>query len=241
MVPTLDQSLLFLLNGIIGSDPALFTLALQVSDRLPWLICACVLVVLWFRGETDQPETASALTRQESRQRVLLIFLAMLLAFLAVRPLAAALHRARPMVAESLLVPIDAQVWANVVDAVRNTSPFPSDQAALWFALVAGLFIYRKRTGVIVGAIILVLCLVRIGLGYVYPSDILAGASVGVLTLTGVFVVRNWLTWITRPTAMLFEGLPAIAYPFGLLVLLDITQHMAGIIGLLAVLFNTRL
>jgi undecaprenyl-diphosphatase len=65
----------------------------------------------------------------------------------------------------------------------EGLSSFPSDHAVLFFALATGIFFASRRTGwlmfIYVSALI---CLPRVYLGVHYPTDILAGAAIGVFT-----------------------------------------------------------
>lgn len=61
-----------------------------------------------------------------------------------------------------------------------NWSSFPSDHAALFFAIVAGIWLVNRRTGVFAISYVLVaICLPRIYVGIHYPTDVIAGAALG--------------------------------------------------------------
>lgn len=238
----LDRQVVLWLHQWVVSDPALFSAALWLSDYVPWVLCAIVMTMLWFAGTTDSDAPGILrLTREESRQRVLLTFLAMFVAFMAVRPLAQLVPRERPMIGLALSAPIDPSAWQAIQDAVRETSPFPSDQSAFWFAMVAGVFLFNRRWGLVLGIVMSFFALIRISVGYVYPLDVIAGAAVGILTVAVFFLLRPWLVWVTKPVARAFDGLPMLAYPLGLLVLLDVTQRMTWTISTLATLFSVAL
>jgi undecaprenyl-diphosphatase len=68
-------------------------------------------------------------------------------------------------------------------DTLDNFSSFPSDHAALFFALATGIFFVSKRVGIyaIIYSIIIIL-LPRIYFGLHYPTDIIAGALIGAIT-----------------------------------------------------------
>ena len=66
-------------------------------------------------------------------------------------------------------------------DALAKLSSFPSDHAVLFFALVTGLFFISRTLGAVALVYtIVVVALPRMYLGLHYPTDILAGAVVGV-------------------------------------------------------------
>jgi undecaprenyl-diphosphatase len=62
-----------------------------------------------------------------------------------------------------------------------NWSSFPSDHAALFFALATTIFFVSRRVGTFAFLhVSIVMCLPRIYLGFHYPTDILAGAAIGI-------------------------------------------------------------
>ncbi len=97
-----------------------------------------------------------------------------------------------------------------------NWSSFPSDHSALFFAIVAGIWLANRRTGAIALVYVLVaICLPRIYVGIHYPSDVVAGAALGVGTVSGLMLRHGF--W-TRPSLRLLERFPGWGY--GLLFLL---------------------
>ena len=93
-------------------------------------------------------------------------------------------HHPRPIYAPDLgfVPPFGASL-----DIFRDWSSFPSDNAALAFALAAGIW----RASRVQGAFCLfwalfVVSFPRVYAGYHYPSDILSGAIVGLLSLAAV-------------------------------------------------------
>jgi undecaprenyl-diphosphatase len=68
-------------------------------------------------------------------------------------------------------------------ESLWNWSSFPSDTAAMAFALSMGLLMIWGRWGwLAILYSLVVICVPRIYLGYHYPSDIAAGAVIGVLS-----------------------------------------------------------
>jgi undecaprenyl-diphosphatase len=62
-----------------------------------------------------------------------------------------------------------------------NWSSFPSDHAALFFAIVAGIWLADRRAAWFAAAYTLIaICLPRLYVGIHYPTDIIAGALIGV-------------------------------------------------------------
>ncbi len=101
-------------------------------------------------------------------------------------------------------------------------SSFPSDHAALFCALLTGVWLVSRRAGIVLGAYIaIVICLPRIYVGIHYPTDILAGAGLGVLSvvLFSVPVLRNF--WTPNVLAW-FERWPSVAYAVLFLITFEI-------------------
>ncbi|MBI2625056.1 MAG: phosphatase PAP2 family protein [Candidatus Nealsonbacteria bacterium] len=68
-----------------------------------------------------------------------------------------------------------------LVDRV-NQSSFPSGHAAFFFALAASVYFYNKKTGLLFFAGGLLVSLARVFVGLHWPSDVLAGAILGIAT-----------------------------------------------------------
>ena len=65
-------------------------------------------------------------------------------------------------------------------DEFNHWSSFPSDHAAVYFALAALITFHSRRFGVMAWIVSAVAVFPRVYLGYHWPSDIVAGAVVGV-------------------------------------------------------------
>lgn len=236
---TWDAILLGWLNHLVAFDQQTFYVALFLSDRVPWVFSAVLLAGLWFVGAPDEAQPASGqLSRQESRSRVLLTVLSTVLAFIAARLLAYLAARPRPLVSFPLEAPIDPQVWEVIVNLLKGDGAFPSDYAAFWFALAAGVWTYNWKAGAAVAGVSLFFSALRVAVGYHWPSDMISGACLGVLMSLAVFWTRRRLTWLVNPTLQLFENVPVLAYPLGILLLFDMTQRMAWLFGLVATVFG---
>ncbi|MGA8727829.1 MAG: phosphatase PAP2 family protein [Terracidiphilus sp.] len=101
-----------------------------------------------------------------------------LFATLAARGLALSLpFRARPIADTSIQFRVPADIYLPVM----KWSAFPSDHATLFFGLAAGIFLVSRRMGwLAIGWVSLVICLPLMYMGIHWPSDILAGAVLGV-------------------------------------------------------------
>ena len=130
---------------------------------------------LWFMRR-PLPDQAVA------RTTLLVTLIAAFLAVGSARALTLVLpFRARPLFAGAPFTqqPYDVQ---GILNALPNWSSFPSDHAALFFALAAGCFLVARRVGValIVYASVFIMW-PRLYLGIHYPTDILVGGLIGVV------------------------------------------------------------
>lgn len=65
--------------------------------------------------------------------------------------------------------------------AVRTWSSFPSDHALLWMSIAMGIFLISRRVGALALLYTVVfICMPRVYLGLHYPTDVLAGAALGI-------------------------------------------------------------
>src|SRR5260370_9850419 len=65
----------------------------------------------------------------------------------------------------------------------NHCNSFPSDHAAIFFALATVILINHRFLGLIAFFWATTVCLLRIYLGYHYPSDLIAGAGLGIFTV----------------------------------------------------------
>jgi membrane-associated phospholipid phosphatase len=94
--------------------------------------------------------------------------------------------RARPFQDPSLHLKLPFTVK---LDSLRHVaSSFPSDHAALYFALAATIFTVNRRLGYYSLGFALLLDVIRMYLGFHYLTDLIGGAALGVLC---VCVVQN--------------------------------------------------
>lgn len=112
-------------------------------------------------------------------------------------------------------------------ETLNTFSSFPSDHAMLFFALSVPLWRRALWLGAAAMAwTALVICLPRIYLGYHYPSDVLAGAILGIpcMLLLSVLVVR---TGLPERAVTLACRKPAIFYPIAFILCFELAMLFA--------------
>jgi undecaprenyl-diphosphatase len=243
----LDREILLLVNGVVGGYRALFETALLFCGALPLVGSVVVMLALWWTDpERDSGAAAPVLGGSEapdsaglwvSRRRCVALAAGIAGAFVCTRLIAYATDFPRPLGRESLAVPIEPERWGHLVSGMTGFGAFPSDHAALFFALAVGLFAWKrsslavglfawKRSFGMVGlAAAVFLSLIRVGVGFHYPSDMIVGGMIG--SAFGWFALRA----AARPgkaldgVVALFDRRPALMYPLLFVVALDFTQH----------------
>jgi undecaprenyl-diphosphatase len=154
---------------------------------------------LWFQ---DIP------TIQSVREKLLGMIVATIGAIFIARGLALLLpFRIRPLANSELGIsfPLKHEV-------LESWSSFPSDHAVLFFTLATGIWLISRPVGLIAFFhAIFVVCLPRIYLGLHYPTDIIAGASLGI----GIALLANRIDWrrmVAQPLMKYVEKSPSWFY-----------------------------
>ena len=159
-------------TGLVGQVPA-FDHALRSISTNPvfkGLPIALLFLFPWFRPGSDLPQR---------RVRLLAAIVVAVLAIATGRALAVLLpHRDRPLHAD-----LDLTLAAGIApELLDGWSSLPSDHAVLFFALAGAFRPTRRRAGaaLLLHALVVV-ALARVSFALHWPSDILAGAAVGLL------------------------------------------------------------
>ena len=162
---------------------------------------------LWFESRGRKQE--------RTRQTLIAMLVAGMAALFIARGLAHIIpFRIRPMYAD----PLYHHPVYNIMANMEDWSSFPSDTAALFFALAMGVFLIWRAAGALLLAYAAVwICLPRLYLGLHYPRDLLVGAWIGsACACLAWFVARTRLygRWIGRPLLRLEHNYPPIFYLF---------------------------
>jgi membrane-associated phospholipid phosphatase len=175
----LDLSILHALNSLCGMNWYL--------DQAVWLLESNNMVktgpfmvlfwVIWFNSKNQI----------QNREKLVLLLFAVFIGLVANRTFSELMpFRARPVfVAEIAIRPPLRQ---NLVGAgLEHFSSFPSDHAALLFAMAAALWFVSRPLGIVLSAWAACVLLSRVYFGFHFPSDIAVGSLIGI----GAAVVSN--------------------------------------------------
>lgn len=174
-----DHALFLTLNSLAGRWPWLDGLArLFLNDYFVPTLLAVSLIGLWFEG-------TSAAAQRRNQRAVLVATLGTLAANGLLKIINLLYHRPRPF----------AQHAVTLLFYQPTDSSFPSNAAAIGFAIAAGVWLHNRAWGRWVIVIALLFGLSRIIGGVHFPLDVLAGAALG------------WVSsWVVHRQRWLVEG-----------------------------------
>ncbi|RUL79985.1 phosphatase PAP2 family protein [Dyella choica] len=161
----------------------------------------CLLWWIWFRNGPDV---------RRDREIVICTAVATMLALFTGRLLAHYLpFRLRPFADPALALRFPAEVSTCRVPVLRSWSSFPSDHAMMWCAVATGVYLASRRLGIVAFVYtIAFICFPRIYLGMHYPTDVLAGAVLGVVIclLLNHAVIRRRLATPVLDWSVKYQG-----------------------------------
>jgi undecaprenyl-diphosphatase len=164
-------------------------------------VIAALIWWAWFR-----PSANLSLNRELLSCGIVTGFLSLLVA----RTLAGLLpYRERPLHAAGLHFQMP---YASNEDMLIHWSSFPSDHAALFFALALSLSFVSRRAGIAALCYtFFIVCLPRIYMGFHYPTDILAGALIA-LGAASLVKIASFRIAMTRPVMRVLKVSPGAFY-----------------------------
>jgi undecaprenyl-diphosphatase len=223
-----DQNVIMYLNGVFPHS--------VITGRLVEIVCSSNLFKggifmafywwLWFR-----PDEGAIVNR--NRKIVVLTLLGVFLALFIVRVLIiTAPFRFRPLDDPRIVFQLPFQF----VPVVGKWSSFPSDHAALFTGLAAGIwFVYRRLFYIAIAYVFLVIMSPRLFLGLHYPTDLLAGALLGlacVLVCLKLFMnnrlLAATLSWGDQHKGIFYSFFFLVT--FQLAVLFDDVRYIGGMV-----------
>ncbi len=171
----LDLTIASSLNALSGKSDSLDSLlAIVLSDYCIPVILALTLFYLWFAGTNNRE-------RSTFQRAVLSAIISLGLANLFVLVINDYYYRERPFVAHDL----------TLLFYPPTDSSFPANPAALSFALAFSIWLKVKIAGRYMFVLSTLWCASRIYAGVFLPSDIVAGAIVGITaSLIGSYLLK---------------------------------------------------
>lgn len=165
---TLDTQLFLHINGLVGKVPVIDRFFQGISnDYFAVISCCLILIWLWFG-------TRDAARREINQKAVITAAMSIGLASLLVLICNLFLFRTRPFV--------DLPESSVHLLFYRPTdSSFPSNLAAVLFAIAIPIFFKNKTYGSVLLVIAVLASFGRVYIGIHYPFDVLGGAVIGAL------------------------------------------------------------
>jgi undecaprenyl-diphosphatase len=138
----------------------------------------------------------------------------------------------RPLLDEQLIKQIspfvDLSLWTTA-DSLQHLNSFPSDTATLYFSLALAIFFSDRRLGIVALTwTLLMIALPRIYLAYHYPSDILGGFLLALLTqwaFARIGLLRSAAQQLLRP----FAGREYVLHAFLFVFVMDMANLFVGV------------
>lgn len=188
-----DTSIVSFVNRFAHHSWVFDSFVFMLSDNhlLKGGVVAALIWWAWFRPSPNQ---------LDSRKYLLWGIVACLLSVVVARALANLLpFRERPMATAALhfQTPYGASD-----EGLIHWSSFPSDHAAVFFALATSIFLAWRAAGILALChVFIFICLPRLYLGLHYPTDLLTGALIGIAlaSIARVRVVRESLGRLAMP------------------------------------------
>ena len=189
----LDERLALLINRPAGQDELLDKFVLHISDSILLKAGVFLAVYCWMWFRTDEQ-------RDGVRRDIVASLFAAVIVVAAARALQLGLpFQQRPL--HDLTLGLNVPLSVNPA-TLKTWSSFPSDHAVFLFALSVPIWSWSRWLGAVAFCwALFVVCLPRIYLGYHYPSDVLAGAILGValmLVLRAAMMCTPLPGWIVR-------------------------------------------
>jgi membrane-associated phospholipid phosphatase len=215
-----DAAILHYLNGFAHRSWNFdhFVGLVAISHLFKGAVPACLIWWAWFRkGEEGS----------EDREFLISGLAAAFLALLVARGLADTLpFRPRPI--HDPAIHFQLPYGSNATTLI-GWSSFPSDHAALFFALATGIYFVSRSAGILALChALFIVCLPRIYLGYHYPTDILGGVVIGIgaATLLSVAALRKAAA---GPAARWISRYPGASYAFLFFVTFQVSTNFDSV------------
>lgn len=165
----IDTLLFQKINGLAGKKPVLDELAVFFASYLAYPLTILELIILW------QNKTNSRFVYQT-------IGAAILARLIIAEVLHCFFPRQRPC----------AEGRAKSLINCPESKSFPSGHATFYFSVAVSIFLFNQPIGLLLLAATILIAFFRIFVGVHWPSDILAGAVIGISS--------NWIIFLLSKT-----------------------------------------
>lgn len=175
-----DEALFRVINGLAGGLPPLdWAMQRLANDYLVPVSLALALLGLWF---------SPLAVRQARQQGVIAAALAVVVANAVVKLTNLIYFRPRPFVGMEV----------NLLFYRPLDSSFPSNTAAVAFAIAFAIFLVDRRAGLLLAIPAFLVSVARVFVGVHFPTDILGGLATGVLSAYFCYRLLIWQQPLTR-------------------------------------------
>jgi len=230
-----DYWILERLNHWIASSTFLAGQAVFLNDSgVSELMLASILVALWFLDSNTPPF--------KIRQRVLLMVFALVPTYILARLIQSISHRSRPIIYVPLEIPKGLELWhSGKANFSRHGGSFPSDHEALLFIFAIVVFSINKRLGILVFLFSVYYGIMRISVGYLWPSDVIGGAILGSFVILLILSIKPLLINVLERLLLQFKRYPVQLYTVSFLFLSDFEQNFVYLKKIFSLVFHQKL
>ncbi len=174
---SLDIKIFYLFNDLAGKWPIFDTIIIFFADYFEYFVIAAFLLLL-FSGWFYRQKTKVFL---EVLASVILsrVIITEIIRFLYCRPRPFMAYAVKQLVSE-------------------NHCSFPSGHAAFFFALAMAVYFFNKKWGLVFFSAAILMTIARVISGVHYPTDILGGAIIGILSAYVVLLFLEFLKKINK-------------------------------------------
>jgi undecaprenyl-diphosphatase len=226
----IDLTLLHMLNAYARQWPAFDVLMEQMSDNV-LLQGGIILVLFWWAWAMQRED------KRKDREMLLFGLMASVFAVLFARALALTLpFRVRPLQNPALNFTLP---YSMDPQTLIGWSSFPSDHAVVFLCLATSLwFVSRKLGAIAIAYALLGSSFPRVYLGIHYPSDVFAGAVIGI----SIACLAKWDVLreaVTRPLLRWSEQHPASFAAFLFFCTFELAEEFDSLRKLAVMGFHT--
>ena len=213
---TYDRSVLLALNGAFAAHPALSALQMMLFNAdLAEMVLVAALVVVWSIGRIR------SIGRAELQRLAILACATFAPTYVVCRILQHLGHRTRPIVDVPLERFVSPEVWAMMQKGWTGFGSFPSDHAALSALAATIAFSIDRRAGWVLTIFGAYTAMVRVAIGYHWPSDVVGGFIVGIAVGCAALLAAPRLRPLLDRVRGSFDRRPWLAYPLAVAFLAE--------------------